>query len=525
MGNETKKSGNPIHLLCPQCGGPARYHVGDRVYRCSFCGSETSPGEKLDSSGQWRRIARGRVKKDAVTSDTAVYSCPGCGANVIVKQGEALGTCSFCGGGLVRREYKDDDSFPESIIPFRIGEAEAKKILEQWNSRQGNLRIKKRIGKHVGDLKGYYLPYQFVRGPVECTVCRDMSHRKYQCGSYVGKIMVNASRQLKNEVLDAAEPFDMEQCRDFNFGYVAEHDVKMQDIDDGVLLARSEEEVTEDCRHCIEKTMHSKGLTILADGSQLEKLPVLLPMYVISKPGLSVAVNGQTGKVAVSLNETVDVDRFWFLEPLLTSLILGLLMFLFSGSLGLGLMAAVTVGAISFTAFGQDRDPHPILKVYSSGRKEKEEETVPVFREMIDGEMKNVDISFYPVSRVVSYLTGLLLFNVLPLLIAAFFAWCGGIDLKGLHYMYIGIWLVISIPMTFIFWTAYLRRDIFDRPVIRVIREDGTKERLRKERKSLLQMLKEGIGLIDLAGFWAGLLLFGLPALMFVMSAYLIYHG
>ena len=522
-----KQGRNPIHLICPQCGSAARYDIADRVYHCALCGSDTSPGEQLDKSRQWQKLRQKKLKEDVKLSSTLLYSCPGCGAKVIVREGEALGTCSFCGGSLVRREYMGNDAFPESVIPFRISLEDAREKLKKWNRTKASLKVKRALSKHIDDLEAYYLPYQFVRGPIECSISRDMSERTYRCGSYVDEIVVNASRQLNNEVLDAAEPFDFEECRDFNFGYVADHKVKMQDIDDQELLRRSKEEVTKDCRKPIEKAMHSTGISIYADNGELERLPLLLPMYVIRKPGLDVAVNGQSGKIAVSLNETVDVNRFWFVEPLMTMLILGLIALFWSKDLELGLLTMAVVGCIVFTAFGQDRSSHPMLKVYTSDRSGKGEKQIrPVFREQTEKGTVNAEISFFPLSRIIFYTIGIILFNAMSALLAIFFQWCRDLPISDLHLLYAGLWLVISVPMTFIFWIAFLRRDIFDCPVVKQILPNGKRRRIRDEKgeaniRSFIDFFRK----FEIEEFWVGMLLLGLPTLMFVMSVYLIMTG
>jgi hypothetical protein len=93
---------------------------------------------------------------------------------------------------------------------------------------------------------------------------------------------------------------------------------------------------------------------------------------------------------------------------------------------------------------------------------------------------------------------------------------------------YLAIWLVISVPMTFIFWIAYLRRDIYDYPVIRQVLPGGALRRVKPDadagKKSVgasigevLKELRPGGGSGG-EGCLFGCLLFGLPVLMFVMS-------
>ena len=186
----------------------------------------------------------------------------------------------------------------------------------------------------------------------------------------------------------------------------------------------------------------------------------------------------------------------------------------------------LAVGAVSFVAFGQERSSHPGLEVHAenAGVKKGANHPVPVFREKADGEMHNVTVRFFPLSRILFFAIAIILFNVMPLLIAMGIQLLNHRPLEALHVSYIGLWLVISIPFTFIFWIAYLRRDIYDAPVIY---DTETGKRLKAERKpnDFLGAMKE-IAKEALSGeIFAALLLYGLPAIMFIMSVYLILTG
>ena len=515
---------NPIRLTCPQCGAPAQYSVADRVYRCAFCGADTPPAEQHQKLRSWQSVRRKQLRAELASARAVLYSCPGCGAQVAVGEDEATGSCGFCGGSLVRREFTQASTFPELIVPFRLTREEAAERAKKWVGAHGSPQERIAVSKNLQHLRGFYLPYQFVRGPIECTVVRDTSRRLYHCGGYVDEIAVNTSKQLKNEVLDAVEPFDWEETRPFHFGYIAGQRVKMQDIGSKELVQRVEQEVSGDYLPEVEKVMHTRGVSLRMNAGELEQLPVLLPLYIVSQKNLSLTVNGQTGAVAVSLNKTVNTGRFWFIEPLLTTLVIGLISFFLSKSLELALMGSAVVALVAFIAFGQDRVKHNQLLVKSSVKRGNKggKRAVPVFREPAgDGdETVNVRISFFPLSRIVRNLLGLALFNTLPLLIAMFFRWSEGLPLSTLHFGYISLWLVISVPMTFIYWIAWLRRDVYDRPVIRQLLPDGKTKRLRQKRKrgsprSLIAAIRDTV---DLGAIPAFLLLFGLPLLMFIMS-------
>ncbi len=515
---------NPIRLVCPACGAPSRYSVADRVYRCASCGTETPPAEQHRRTSSWRSVRRSQIKAEQQEA-AAVFSCPGCGAKIAVAAGEATGSCAFCDGSLVRRKFTDADFFPELIVPFRITRGEALEKAERWLASRGTLKEKAAARDALQNLQGCYLPYQFVRGPIECDVLRDASSRSYRCGGFVDEIAVNTSRQLRNEVLDAIEPYDWEETREFNFGYIAGQRVKLQDTGREELLSRVKSEVESDYLPVVERAMHTKGVTLSVHTGELEELPVLLPAYVVSQKDFTLVVNGQTGAVAVTLGKTVNTSRFWFLEPLATTAVCAGAALLISKSVGVALMFAAVVAIVSLVAFGQDRTPHQKLVVHASQKAGDKggRRAVPVFREQTDRGDVNVRLAFYPPGRVIRNLLGLVLFNLLPLLLAAFFRWSGGGAVSSLQLGYLSLWLVISVPMSFIYWIAYLRRDIYDHPAVREILPDGRTRRLRLKRKRPLgQTLREMRDHIELGVIPAALLLFGLPLLMFIMSIVLL---
>lgn len=516
---------NPIHLTCESCGGSIKYEIGSGLYKCQYCGNTKAPYDQLNKTKKWKEVRQSALRNEVLKSKAVFYKCSGCGAEVIVSENEALGKCAFCNSSLVRREYKESDTFPELIIPFELKEEEAKNKLKEFLNKN-TIIGKSKVLEHLDDLKAYYLPYQFVRGPIDCDVFRDVSDRKYHAFTYVDELAINTNKQLSNEVLDACEPFDWDKTQDFSFGYIAGHKVKIQDINDNELTSRVYGEVKDGFIPVVEKTMDTKGIDVYPTNSALEQLPILLPFYFIKKIGFLVAINGQNGNVALTFNKKRDRSRFWFVEPLLTSLIVGIVTFILSKSIELTFYASAAVALVAFTVFSNNRDKHEETIIYSDKKNKKLKDfktAKPIFKEEINGVSKNVVIKFYPLSRILALLLKAIIFNVLPLIIVILIKLINDSPIETLYFGYISLWLVISIPVTFIFWFAYARRDVYNTPVLYEINDDGSLRKIRKnDLKStfslIVTLFKEGS-----IGF--GLLLGGLPLLMFIMSIYLMLVG
>lgn len=510
---------NPLVLSCPNCGAPAEYDIAQRSCRCKYCGNVSQPEEQLGLVEHWRAVHQEQLRSNPALLKSVLLSCPNCGAEVAVDEGEATAGCAFCGGKLVRGEFTRQEELPDLILPFKLTQDQAKTALTGWAKRQ-KAKNRNKIQKNLQHLKGCYLPYVFVRGSVDCEISRDRSDRKFHCSGYVDKIAVNTSNQLRNDVLDAIEPFQWEECRPFAYEYLAGQRVKLRDTGDSELDRRVRGEVETDFLPAVEKTMQTRGVNLHLSSGALVQMPLLLPIYFISQKGMCVAVNGQTGAVSGWFGETKDTNRLWFLEPTLTTLICALLAGVLSRSMGMALMFAAVVGLISFVAFGQDKDSHIRDVIRGFGRRRRPIQAAPVFQEQVNGEWVNVKVHFFPLLRVLRFLVMGILFNITPLLLAFLLCPAG----KQVEIKYLGIWLVISIPMTFIFWIAYLRRDIYDFPVFRQILPNGKLRRVKVDSDTSKKPVGSTIGEVlkdlrpDTEGCVGGCLLFGLPVIMFIMS-------
>ena len=286
-------------IYCPGCGAPARFDIKEQIYLCSYCKGKVGIREALRGKQGFREIRVVKMKEALAKFRLYVSSCGSCGANVVFEQGEVISNCAFCGKSMVRISYLDIDDLPENIIPFSLTEQEAAGRLMEWCEKNRFKPEAKKLRQLIPELKGFYLPYDLVRGPVHMNVWRLDGNKKYECEGFINDEFVNRSKQLDNLLLDSMEPFDTDKMVDFDFAYVGGHRVKVSDITDEELKVRISGEAREAYIPWVRKKLETNAVEISADAGDAVRYPVLLPVYYIRNGDLMAAVNGQTGKVSV----------------------------------------------------------------------------------------------------------------------------------------------------------------------------------------------------------------------------------
>lgn len=389
-----KKPAVPLQIRCTVCGAPPEFNIIEQKYHCQNCGAFIGIEEPVVELNGWRELRGKEIRAGLTQSGCQIHACQNCGAQVVIPEGEATGACEFCGGKLVSRDFRDQEDFPEIIIPFYLTLEEARAQLKQWAADNKGKKEANTILSNLKNLRGYYLPYQLVKGPMSCCITRDQafSDRPFDCKSYLQGLAVNTSKQFDNQVLNAAEPFDWSGLKPFEFGYVAGQKIKLSDLDTEGTQLRIRQEVEEDYRPVVEKTLETTGLTLLSSCGTLLSVSALLPVYVLQdlppavpadqpdremeapgdsqkqkrkkkgqknrpQPRLWAVVNGQTGRVAVAPDrETPKKTYPWLIEPtILTLLAAAFFAWFFDGAWDGAAMGAAAFGLIFFTAFSEGR--------------------------------------------------------------------------------------------------------------------------------------------------------------------------
>ena len=413
---------------------------------------------------------------------------------------------------------------PQNIIPFAVTRKEAAQLLLGWCDQNPKRLEAEHLRGRIAELKGYYLPYEMVHGPVHCKVWKRGEGRvscDFEAGGYLNAEFVNCSAQLDNLVLDCMEPYHLDYLTEFDFSYAAGQRIKISDISEEGVQNRLNLETAENYRGGMEKIWGTKDIDISAQVDPVVKVPVLLPVYYITDGNVHAAVNGQTGKVSVRAEKETKYIAFpWWMKSLLVLLVTCAALYsaILLGSKESGTALSVTgmvalVYVIIFAAmFDGANNRFSMTKyrdIFSSGeqtyRRErgklilrediiKRKMEAPVFKRVLDGKMEIVTYTFRSFARTLRMVMLGIVTIFLPVILALL---VNGFDFSRLYIGGSAIWFCITVPLVPIFFIKFGIQSLYESPLIYIISENGKKRRYRKKSsikgKDVLNFTKEAL--------------------------------
>ena len=485
-------------IRCLSCGAPAQFDIIHQKYVCGHCGGTVSIDEAQKQKQGFRKIRQDALRESVQHFHLLQASCRNCGAELVFEENEALTVCPFCHTSMVRRDYLYSDLMPESVIPFALTAEEAEQRLAEWCSANKGKKEAATARRHLKQLKGFYLPYELVQGPVYMKTGRMDSFSSYQCEGCVREAFISRSSQTDNLLLDGMEPFDTDALTEFDFGYIAGQRVKTADLEEKVLIERIQKETAETYAPKLAETLETRAIETSVSVSSMIRFPVLLPVYYLYEDGLMAAVNGQTGKVSVRAMEDSHYYFLpWWFKAVIAAVLIcgavcgGLMLFGMETYTALMITGMLAIVMLIITLCYYSDTVHNAFrvisgrKIYTSGAqsfKRENGELVlrdsllerqvddPVFYADVQGKSIPAVLKFTTPYRIVRMIVLALCVIFLPVLIA----WVlRGFDFRQLEPGGSAVWFCVAVPVVPVYLLKYGIAELHDRPWIYPVTEQG----------------------------------------------------
>ena len=469
---------NPLVIRCEYCGGDQSYDIVKQKYVCAHCGAEANPVEKKAEYRRWKSLRHEVVLQDIAKVKT--FSCPSCGAQTMASGEDASAQCPFCQNTMIDAAFAGND-LPEVILPFKLNKQEALEKLKTWLTANKSNSAAKLIEKNLHRFTGCYLPYHIVRGGYNGNMSialQDGTGTNYPFRAYLNHTAVNASKDWDNLFLDGIEPFDFDEAREFDFGFLNHQNAKIPNVVNEALNARIEEETRAELYQNLSKKVHTKEMTVFLDDNENESIPALMPVYLVKcKNGVAVAVNGQTGKISIATGKKKNLTKLWWLWPALATLVVGVGGCLWAGT-ALGLTLALIFGLVFFAVAHNRHHAEIIDEVITFPKtKSSHNDTQTEFFADFGQGPAPAELKFFTPGRIIKLVLGMLVVTFLPLMIAIPIQIFRGQPLSDIHIGYGAAWYITPVFMAIVLAGGTAKAMMYGSPLYYEKRPDGTLKR------------------------------------------------
>ena len=249
-------------FACPACGGEAVWNPARQKLVCPFCGTE-SPA-KVDSGGaivEHDLVAALRGVSDDARgwqADKREVRCQSCNAISVLDPARQAQNCQFCGSAQLVPYQEAKPAFrPESLLPFRVSEVQAREGIRRWYGRLWLAPSALKRRALTDTVKGIYLPYWTFDARADARWTAEAGYYYYTTETYVengqtrtrqvrqvrwepaaGELshffdddLVCASVGVRPELVRGVEPFPTVELKPYDPGYVAGWVVERYQID------------------------------------------------------------------------------------------------------------------------------------------------------------------------------------------------------------------------------------------------------------------------------------------------------
>ena len=319
--------------ICPCCNGAIAFDSTIQKMKCPYCDTEFEvetlenydselKEEPADDMG-WDIGAGEEWQDDGFCS----YVCNSCGGEIVCEENTAAASCPFCGNHVVMTGKLSGALKPDYVIPFKLDKNAAKEALKGYYNGKRLLPKVFKDQNHIEEIKGVYVPFWLFDANADAnmrykaTKVRTWSDSRYNYTetSYFavsrggnlefGKVPVDGSTKMPDDLMESLEPFDFSQAVDFQTAYLAGYLADKYDVDAAQSAERANERIRKSTEAAFYETV--KGYTTISKESGSIRLQnskvsyALFPVWLLTTTwnGESwlFAMNGQTGKMVGNL--------------------------------------------------------------------------------------------------------------------------------------------------------------------------------------------------------------------------------
>lgn len=323
-----------LSYKCINCEGPLQYNAKKLKFFCEYCRSEFTEEElkakfgnldqQLDQQAVSEDVPQDEVPQgfEDFASNTVMYTCQSCGAEVITDKTTAATFCIYCHNPVVISNRLTGAFKPNKVIPFKISEEDAQTKFFDFCGKKKFLPKDFISGSELQKIRGVYYPYWLVNSLKDGNLFATAKKiRTWRVGDdeytetktfrikRAGKIDFRgfphpALSGEHSKALKYVNPYDDKEFRDFTMAYLSGFLAEKRNTERADVQADVDNELLEYCKKIYKGTIEgydtvtvdSVNAKTLKEEWQYAMMPVWMMNYNYNGKDYLYAMNGQTGK-------------------------------------------------------------------------------------------------------------------------------------------------------------------------------------------------------------------------------------
>ncbi|MBQ5316040.1 MAG: hypothetical protein J6I96_00635 [Oscillospiraceae bacterium] len=303
---------------CPNCSGELVWNADKQLYSCEWCSSDFSEKEVIQYKPQ-----EPTHEDEAFNGDTDLYICQSCGAEIFCDHNTAATFCFYCHNPVQLKGRLEGSFKPDKIIPFKISKDSAKEKFTKLIKAKKFLPFGFTDESTLEKMTGLYVPFWIADPDIDVHMegrSTESHSRRSGDTTYVTEhiyrhersarmrykgVPADGSKKIDDALMDAVEPFDYTELRDFDMSYLSGFFCDKYDVDKAEVMPRIKARVEKSAEAIILNDMSGHGavtvtqrdIRFLATHWRYMMLPVWFFTYKYRGKMYGFALNGQTGKL------------------------------------------------------------------------------------------------------------------------------------------------------------------------------------------------------------------------------------
>ncbi len=331
-----------VQYKCPCCGAALEFSPKTQKLSCNSCGNQYDL-ETIEQCEQEERLLGEqelaweyqREEQGAKRTESGLYICPSCGAEIEGDENTVSTVCPYCDNVVVIKAASSGEFEPDVMIPFQIKGEQARQKLLQFCKGKRLLPKNFRNRSYLKNLRGYYVPYWLF----DCKASADMSFNATRVRTWSDSeynyvetshylvsragtmefvhVPVDGSLEMEDNTTESIEPFDYSGLTSFQPAYLAGYETDKYNVDAKTAENRAKQRLYNTAEEVLRRTVQGyQSVNVKRRRLEAQEgrvfyalLPVWMFETVYGGKKYQFAINGQTGKMVGEL--PVDQGAFW----------------------------------------------------------------------------------------------------------------------------------------------------------------------------------------------------------------------